>query len=79
MIGNEFWDRSIFGIIMILIGIVFTWFMWDKSIILALVGVANILFVAYIIWGAFAWENYKEAVWEKHGKDHERSKSNPSS
>lgn len=67
MIGNELWDKTIFGAIMIAIGLAFSWLMRDKSILLALVGVANILFGAYVIWGAFAWETYKEDIYEKHG------------
>ncbi len=77
MIGHELWDRTMFGGVMIFIGAVFTFAIWDKSFLLGLVGVANILFGAYVIWGAFAWEEYKKEIYEKHEKD--KQSSGPSS
>ena len=68
MIGNELWDRSVFGVSMIFIGGIFAWIIWDKSWVLALVGAANMLFGAYVIWGAFAWRAYKEETLTRHGK-----------
>ncbi len=69
MIGHELWDRTMFGGVMIFICAVFTFAIWDKSALLAIVGIANILFGAYVIWGAFAWEEYKREIYEKHEKD----------
>ncbi|MBI4430762.1 MAG: hypothetical protein HY587_03505 [Candidatus Omnitrophica bacterium] len=78
MIGSELWDRTIFGILMIVTGAVFLWLIRDKSWILAAVGVLNILFGAYVIWGAFAWEEYRKEVHRKFGKSAEDSKDNRS-
>ena len=69
MIGNEFWDRSIFGTMMVVIGGLFTWLIWGKSIIMVLVGISTMLFGAYVIWGAFAWEAYRRKVQEKYTRD----------
>ena len=66
MIGHELWDRTMFGGTMILLGAIFTLAIWDKSFLLAIVGIANILFGAYVIWGAFAWEEYKKEIYQKH-------------
>ena len=74
MIGNELWDRSIFGGAMILIGTVFTWLVWDKSFVLAAVGIINVLFGAYVIWGAIAWEEYKKYIHRKFSKGEEKRK-----
>ena len=68
MIGNELWDRTLFGASMIAIGVVFSWLVWDKSVVLAIVGILNILFGAYVIWGAIAWEEYKKDIHRKFGK-----------
>lgn len=73
MIGNELWDRTIFGGAMILIGAVFFSLIWDKSFLLAAVGIANVLFGAYVIWGAIAWEEYRKEVHRKFGKSREGS------
>ena len=66
MIGHELWDRTMFGGAMILLGAIFTIAIWDKSFLLAIVGIANILFGTYVIWGAFAWEEYKKEIYQKH-------------
>lgn len=77
MIGNELWDRTIFGSAMVLIGAVFSFLIWDKSFVLAAVGIANILFGAYVIWGAIAWEEYRKEVHRKFGKNPNNSQNEP--
>ena len=57
-----------FGAAMISVGAIFVLLIWDKSLLLALVGTVNILFGAYVIWGAFAWEEYKKEIYGKHDK-----------
>ena len=75
MIGHQLWDRLMFGLTMILIGLLFAWLLWDKSRVLVAVGAANILFGLYVIWGAFAWQTYQKKLWQTYGRRAKRASS----